>query len=200
MKEALWLSCKAKTCCHTAIVIPSGRDVWRISRALDAPPWVFVRYFRTPQDRPDAFRLDHSNDKYRLALAKQEAGEAQQPPPCIFLTKTRQGDHRCGLGELRPAACRCFPSELVGGALQVRNDGGCTCRTWDLADVDLTEESAKVVARQEEAVEFHYIVSLWNSQIESLPADTAVQFVDFCEFILDAYDSLSADPDGNEVI
>ena len=37
-------------------------------------------------------------------------------------------------------------------------------------------------------------------QIASLPVDTPVAFVDFCEFLLEAYDSLSADVDGNEVI
>lgn len=198
MKEALWLACKSKSCCYAAIVVPSGRDVWRISRALDAPPWTFLRYFRTPQDRPDAFRLDQSEAKYRLALGKQKTRRTKSPQPCIFLTRTRSGDHRCGLGDLRPAACQCFPSELVGGALQVRNDGGCTCRTWDLADVDIAEETAKVELRQAEAVEFHQVVAFWNAQIEGLPGDTSVEFVDFCAYLLDAYDSLSANGEGNE--
>ncbi|HEX5414892.1 MAG TPA: hypothetical protein VFZ25_04440 [Chloroflexota bacterium] len=174
-------------------MIPSGRDVWRISRALDAPPWTFVRYFRSPRDRPDAFRLDGSETRYRLALAKQPVEQTDGPPPCIFLTRLRGGDHRCGLGELRPAACRSFPSELVGGALQVRNDGGCTCRTWDLLDVDIAEETAKVETRQAEAVEFHQVVAYWNAQLADSPADRPYDFVDFCAFLMEAYDDLTVE-------
>ena len=60
--------------------------------------------------RGDAFALDRSERRYRLALAKRASRKRQ--PPCTFLLRTRDGHHRCGLGELRPAACRAFPSDL----------------------------------------------------------------------------------------
>lgn len=192
MKEALWLACKAKTCCHTAIVVPSGRDVWRIARRLDLPPWTFLRYFSTSTDRPDAFLLDRSDVRYRLVLAKRQTRRTKSPAPCIFLAKTRVGDHRCGLGQLRPAACLCFPADLVDGLVTVRNDAGCTCRIWDIGDLDLRAETEKVEQRQNEAVEFHQVVATWNAMIRELPEGSSANFIDFCNFILEAYDQMSA--------
>jgi Fe-S-cluster containining protein len=185
-KEALWLACKPKTCCYTALVVPSGRDVWRIARALDAPPWTFLRYLASPGPRPDAFCLDHSETQYRLVLAKQLTRRTRSPAPCTFLLRTRHGHHRCGLGDLRPQACHSFPSELVDGVLCVRNDAGCTCRQWALADVDLAEEIALVETRQAEAIEYHQIVADWNARVRA--ADTDTDFYQYCAFLLAAYD------------
>jgi hypothetical protein len=191
LKEAIWLACKPKTCCYTGIVVPSGRDVWRIARALDAPPWSFLKYFPCPPTRPDGFLLERSGSKLRLALAKQPSKRTKTPAPCIFLLRTRHGHHRCGLGELRPAVCQSFPSELVDGVLCVRNDGSCTCRTWALADVDLAEEAARVNVRQSEAVEYHGVVARWNAIVETAPAGDGFDFVAYCDFLLRAYDELT---------
>ena len=190
-KETIWLSCRTKSCCHAPIVVPTGRDVWRIARTLDVQPWSFLRYFPTPTPRGDAFALDRSDRRYRLALAKKAPSRKRQPP-CVFLMKTRGGEHRCGLGALRPAACRALAVELIGGVLCPRNDGGCSCRHWSLLDFDLAEESALVAAREEEAAEYGGLVAEWNRLIAEAPPETGFDFLDFCRFVLDAYDALAA--------
>jgi hypothetical protein len=195
-KEAIWLACKPKACCYNAIVVPSGRDVWRIARALHAVPWSFVKYFPGAPDRPDSFALDRSEARFRLVLDKQPSKRAKTPAPCIFLLRTRHGHHRCGLGALRPAICQSFPSELVDGVLCVRNDAGCTCRIWSLADVDLAEETARVEARQAEAVEYHQVVARWNALVDAAAPTTRTDFVAYCDFLLRAYDELEAHSDG----
>jgi Fe-S-cluster containining protein len=191
-KEAIWLACKQKRCCYTAVVLPTGRDIWRISRALDMPPWAFLVYFLPPKPGPDAFALDRSGRVYRLALAKQPGRRKKSLPPCIFLMRTRNGYHRCGLGELRPMVCRTFPAEMRAGVLCLRNDGGCTCRHWSLADADIAEEAALLEQQQADYVEYCAVVARWNSMVTDAPDETAFTFFDFCNFLLKAYDELEA--------
>lgn len=195
-KETIWLACKAKTCCHTAFVVPTGRDVWRIARTLDAPPLTFLLYFPSPQPRRDAFVLDHSGREFRIMLGKQ-ASRRKQAPPCIFLLRTRTGHHRCGLGDLRPQVCRAFPANLVDGVLCLRNDGTCACRTWALADVDIAEETALVEARQRDGDEYCAIVAQWNAAVAAGPPDTSRTFGDFCTYLLEAYDQIAAGEGGS---
>jgi hypothetical protein len=187
-KEALWLACKPKTCCYAPLVIPTGRDVWRIARTLDVPPWSFLIYFQSREPRRDAFLLDRSGTQFRLALAKGRRRRTTSPPPCIFLMRTRRGFHRCGLGQLRPGVCRAFPSELVDGVLCLRPDTGCTCRAWSLSDVDIGVEVALVDQRQADAEEYCAVVERWNEGVDG--SDTGHDFVEYCAYLLDVYDGL----------
>ena len=186
-KEAVWLACKEKTCCYTSFVLVTGRDVWSIASALDAPPWSFLVYFQSPEPKPDAFVLDNSDRYFRLALAKQPSRRKKSPPPCIFLLKTRNGYHRCGLGALRPGVCKSFPSELVSGVLCVQNNRGCTCRRWALADVEIEEETALVRAQQRDYAEYAQVVASWNALIAGAPPDAEITFFDYCEYLMEAY-------------
>jgi Fe-S-cluster containining protein len=173
-------------------VLVSGRDVWRIARALGTDPWTFLIYFQSQEWRPDTFILDRSGRQFRLALTKQPASKRRKsPPPCIFLMRTRNGHHRCGLGDLRPQVCKTFPIEDVGGVLCIPGKTGCACRTWSLADVDLREEAPLVEARQEEFMEYADIVQHWNSQIASAPDDAQFDFFAFCNYLLQTYDSIA---------
>src|SRR5436190_9552256 len=119
-KEAIWLACKAKSCCYTPLVVPTGRDVWRIARVLETPPTSFLLYFPTPYARRDAFVLDGSGQEFRVALGKAPS-RRKTAPPCIFLLRTRSGHHRCGLGDLRPLVCRAFPADVADGVLSLAN-------------------------------------------------------------------------------
>ncbi len=191
-KEAVWLACAQKMCCYAA-VIPNGGDVWRIAHALETPPWSFLVYFQTSEPRPDAFLLDRSGRQFRLALAKGPRGRSsKRPAPCVFLLKTRHGQHRCGLGDLRPAVCHSFPTELVDGVLCVRPDHGCVCREWSLADVDMAEEIKVLEERQADAERYCQVVALWNRRVLDTPQDAEYDFTGFCTFVLDAYDKLAA--------
>jgi hypothetical protein len=189
-KEGVWLACKQKTCCYSA-VIPTGQDVWRISRALDTPPWSFLVYFHSPQPRRDVFYLDRSGRGFRIALAKgTKSPRSKRPAPCIFLLKTRGAHHRCGLGDLRPTVCRSFPSELIDGVVCIRPDHGCQCREWTLADVDLSEEMDVLEERQSDVDVYCEIVGRWNARVKAAPEDITLDFTDYCTFVLQAYDQL----------
>jgi Fe-S-cluster containining protein len=190
LREATWLACAAKSCCHAAVIVPTGRDVWRIARTLEVPPWTFLRYFATPQPTGDAFALDASERRYRLVLRKRDSRKKQ--PPCIFLTKTRHGHHRCGLGDLRPAACRSFPADLIGGVLCMGNDLGCTCRTWTMVDVEVAEARAAVLQREAEAAEYRAVVAEWNRRVMLARTGQDIDFFAFCDFLIDAYDAIAA--------
>ncbi len=193
-KEETWLACKQKTCCYAAFVLPSGRDVWRISRTLMAPPWTFLVYFQSPQPRPDSFILDDSGRQFRLALSKQPSRRTKTAPPCIFLMKTRQGYHRCGLGDLRPQVCKTFPSDMIDGVVTVSSNTGCACRKWSLADVDIEEEKPRVETRRRDFDEYCGVVQHWNafaaSTLSSAPPESAFDFFDYCNYLLDAYDEM----------
>ncbi len=191
-KEAIWLTCKRKTCCHTAVVIPTGRDIWRIARTLNTPPWSFLVYFPSPVPRRDAFLLDRSGRQFRLALGKRPGRRTKTPPPCIFLLRTRQGYHRCGLGELRPLVCKTFPCDLSDGVLGIYDETGCTCRDWSLVDVDIAEETALIATRQADAEEYCAVVARWNAQVLAAPDNAPVDFPAYCDYLLTAYDALPA--------
>jgi Fe-S-cluster containining protein len=184
-RESTWLSCAAKTCCRTSIVVVTGRDVWRIARALDAPPHTFLVYFASPEPRRDAFALDHSDRRFRLALAKHAPKRKGALPSCVFLLRTRQGQHRCGLGELRPRVCKTFPCTMSSGMLHVSDGGACSCRRWSLADVDLADEIPLVRERQADAEEYCDVVARWNEQVRSSagPRD----FGSYCQYLIGAY-------------
>ena len=188
-KEQSWLACKQKTCCYTPLVIPTGRDVWRIARTLDVPPWSFLIYFLSREPRRDAFVLDGTDKEFRVALAKGRTRRRAFPPPCIFLMRTRRGFHRCGLDELRPGVCRAFPGELVDDVLCLRPDHGCTCRAWSLSDVDIGDEVALVQERQADAEEYCGVVARWNEEVRR--GDANHDFVEYCSYLLDTYDGLA---------
>ncbi len=191
-KEALWLSCKKKSCCSN-IIVTTGRDMWRIARALDTPPWSFMVYFPSQAPSRDAFLLDHSGQPYRLALAKQTPRRPRKTlPPCIFLLRTGDGTHRCGLGQLRPLVCRAYPSEVQGSMVYLRGTTTCTCRDWSLVDVDLDEERALVEARQADAREYWALLERWNAQVLASVPGTRFTFGEFASFLLDHYDQIEA--------
>jgi hypothetical protein len=188
-KDATWLACPQKSCCYTSIVIPTGADVWRIARTLELPPTTFLMYFESPAPSRDAFALDGSERRFRIALAKRPT-EDPSSMACIFLLRTRAEHHRCGLGELRPAVCQCFPCTLVNGLVAIAPDTDCACRPWSLADVDVADERPRLLRRQAEAEEYCAVVARWNAEV--MQADRVFDFAGYCAFLLDAYDSLHA--------
>lgn len=193
-KESLWLACKQKTCCSVRIVLVTGSDVWRIARAMDVEPWSFLAYYET-LPRPDAFILDASGQHYCLALAKRPSRRTVTPAPCIFLLSTRDGYHRCGLGDLRPAACKSFPAEIVDGVLCLAVQAGCSCRTWAHADIALDAESAVARWRAAELREYCEVVARWNDRVLAQTyGDSEFDLEDFCAFLLSTHDQAEHAP------
>ncbi len=144
--------------------------------------------------RRDAFLLTPDGPTFRLALAKGGGRRSKTAPPCIFLLRTRQGHHRCGLGDGRPAVCRSFPSVLVDGVLTLQADSGCTCRRWALPDVDIVEETVRVQTQQADVAEYCAVVATWNARVTAASPETVFTFFDYCEALLDAYDALDVVP------
>lgn len=197
-RQALWLACKPKTCCYQAMVVPTGRDVWRISRTLNAPPWTYLVYFRSPQPRRDAFRLDRSDATYRLLLAKGVTRRTKAPAPCIFLLRARDGSHRCGLDTLRPMVCQTFPVDVIDGVVCVQSQPGCTCRAWAVTDMDTGVERQLVARQQREAEEYCAVVARWNALVDTAPPEAAIAFPNYCDFLLAAYDALPNEAEADE--
>jgi hypothetical protein len=190
-REAIWQTCPAKRCCYTALVIPTGRDVWRIARALDAPPWSFLVYFRSVEPRADAFRLAPDGLWLRLALAKQRPTRRRDGPlACCFLLRTRQRDHRCGLAELRPGVCRTFPLDRLAGLIGLRDEPGCSCRRWSLADFDPAKEERLIAAGEAELAEYGAVVAEWNRLVEA-GRTGPTDFFAYLTFLLTAYDRIA---------
>jgi hypothetical protein len=102
------------------------------------------------------------------------------------------GDHRCGLGDLRPTVCKTFPIEMSNGVLCIPGETGCACRRWSLADVDLAEEGALAALHRQELAEYCEVVAEWNEHVASAPPDAAFSFVSFCRYLVQAYDSITA--------
>jgi Fe-S-cluster containining protein len=187
-KEATWLACKQKACCHTTIV-PTGHDMWRIARGLDVPPLSFLMYFESSVERRDAFHLDQSGRRFRLALAHQPTRRRATPAPCIFLLRTRQGHHRCALGPLRPMVCRSYPAQVADGILYL-DAGACTCGAWSLAGIDMAAGRALVDTRQAEAEVYCRVVAAWNARVATGPEE-AIEFGMYCEYLLTSYDRIA---------
>jgi Fe-S-cluster containining protein len=185
-KGAIWLTCKQKSCCHATIVL-TGRDVWRIARGLGVPPHSFVMVFPSAVARRDAFALDASERRFRLALAHQPSKRTVTASPCIFLLRTRQRHHRCSLGPLRPLLCQSYPSQVTDGILSLQATD-CTCGRWNLAEVDMAAERDLVATRQAEAEEYCTIVAAWNAQLQAGWEDAQAAFGAFCDYLLRTYD------------
>jgi Fe-S-cluster containining protein len=191
IKQALWHSCRQKTCCAFYTVFPTGLDIWRIATTLHVPPWVFTTPVPAAADAPDGFALDHSDQRFRTALTKVPV-KGKRPAPCVFLMHTADGFARCGLGELRPSPCHSFPAILINGVLYLMNDGGCTCRTWSLSDVDIDCETT-LVGEELRTREMDYkVVANWNAYVSRAADEEVFTYPDFCRYLLDIYTQLAA--------
>jgi Fe-S-cluster containining protein len=186
LRETLFLGCRTKRCCSYYTVFPTGHDVWRIATALQVPPWTFTSAVAAEDGAADAFALDDSGRRHRLALARREAS-ADGLAACTFLVRLRDGTARCGLGDLRPGPCRSFPAVLVDGMVFARNDGGCRCRAWTIADCDVEADRALLERHEAEQETYRRVVANWNDYATGKPAGAGLEHRDFCRYLLDMY-------------
>jgi hypothetical protein len=162
-KSEFFLRCREKTCCTSRTVYPTGDEIVRIARTLDAPPWTFTMAVPA-RAADDAFALDTSELRYRAALTKLPAHIAGEH--CIFLLRLSEGTPRCGLGEGRPAPCHTLPA------------AGCTCRDRPANDAGVDESRSRE--------EYAGVVRTWNAYVEGAGIERFA-FEDFCRFLLDRY-------------
>lgn len=186
MHETLWLSCATKRCCSTRVVLPAGRDIWRIATRLEAPPESFLRPVPAQPDCDDGFLLAPRGPPMHAALARTVSkGRAAA---CVFLLHLGDRATRCGLDALRPLPCQSFPA--TGSGEIIRVDGApCDCRAWTLADLDRGHVLA--LLRQETHERQHYrgVIRAWNTRVGAAPSDARFAFGDFCRYVIDTYAS-----------
>jgi hypothetical protein len=190
-RTSTWLECEAKTCCYTRTVHPTGKDVWRIARAFDLPPWAFVTRIEVNDSGSDTFVLDGSSQRYRLALIKSPLLPLGDEHGCVFLLRTRTGAHRCGAGDYRPIDCQVFPGTLRDGAVAIREDLGCTCRAWSLSDMDQGSTRTVLESLKSDEEVYARILDRWNRHQGAGPEGHSGGFLEFCQYLLAAYDPMS---------
>lgn len=155
------------------MVFLTGEDVVRIARSLHVTPWTFTVPIDAPLDADDAFALDTSERRFRLALGRAFLGNETH---CAFLLDLPSGSSRCGLGELRPMACVAFP----------RAGGGenCAC-DWTGVALDDAASDAALARLDDERARYAQVVAAWNAFV--VAGGDAVEHRDFCRFVLHAY-------------
>ncbi len=178
-----WLHCSRKDCCSYSRIFVTGSDVVRIARSLSLEPWRFTVPIRAPDDADDGFILDASGARFRLALARRAAAGSPNGGTCAFLLPLA-GGARCGLGPLRPDACRLFPLHVEDEAIGIEPTG-CTCDWADEApdgDAPAALESSRKARAQ-----YAGLVARWNAFVRSQPEAVSLEARDFARFLLDAY-------------
>jgi hypothetical protein len=185
-KELLWLSCRQKTCCIATKVVIQGRDMWRITSAMEVMPWTYTRYTEAAPDTVDGFRLAPGGPLYQVVLAKRgEVGP--EGAPCFFLMTLNDGHAQCGLGPLKPVTCQVYPAVLADNLLRAES-GTCTCRRWSLLDLDVERDTSLLNDMLDQAAEYKEIVEGWNNQLDI--TDEPRTYRDFCRYVIDAYSAL----------
>jgi Fe-S-cluster containining protein len=179
-----WLRCAEKTCCAYYVVYVTGDDVVRIARTLSVPAWTFTAAMPSEATLPDAFALDGSGNRHRLALVRTQL-ETGTRPFCTFLVRATGGAARCGLGEGRPAPCRTFPSTLVDGAIRF-DHAGCTC-DWSAVVADEDADRELIFAEERAREKYARIVGAWNDYVGGFAATVELTHRDFCRYLMDAY-------------
>ncbi len=182
--ELLWLSCAAKRCCSLRTVRPTGGDIWRIATQLHVPPESFLRSTRAEPDADDGVLLAPTAQPVQLALARR-ATQGRQAA-CVFLMQLGDAVARCGLGELRPLPCQAFPGCTTDDALRIQQDHGCTCRTWNLADLDRPAVAALLEREAAERALDRRLIQAWNEQVRAEGGRRYI-LADFCGYLTQAY-------------
>ncbi len=188
--ELLWLSCAAKRCCSLRTVRPTGGDIWRIATRLHVPPESFLRSIPAEPDADDGVLLAPTSQPVHLALARRATKGRQAA--CVFLMHIREEVARCGLGELRPLPCQAFPGRDACGTLRIREDHGCTCRSWNLAELDRPAVAALLAQEAAERARDRQLIHLWNEQVKS-DEGSKYSLADFCGYLLYAYTAQMAE-------
>jgi hypothetical protein len=179
-----WLACPRKDCCSFSYICVSGDDVARIARTMALEPWTFTVAIAAPDDADDGFLLAAAGPRFRLALARvlfEEGGRAQ----CAFLASLSDGSARCGLGELRPAACATFPAREDGEAI-VLDAAGCSC-DWGGVPLEDPELVRQLAAMAEARKHYAGVVARWNAYVRACGFEEPLEVRDFGRFLLDAY-------------
>ena len=180
-RERICLSCSQKICCSHYVVQMSGREVYRITQALQLFPSDFLRYYEPESGGEELFLLSPEGPRYALMLARRELPEVLGGP-CIFLIRTNEGHGRCGLHDLRPAQCHIYPVFVEGETVTLIQDPSGCLRAWSYGDIDIDEEKARHARFAGFQTEHVRIVREWNRRLRQ--EGSSRSFEDFCAYLL----------------
>ncbi len=180
-RERICLSCREKTCCSYYTVTITAQDLMRISRALQLAPSDFLTSHTLADEEKGGFLLHPDGPLYALSLVRRLLPD-ETASPCIFLLRTNDQHGLCGLGDLRPAQCRMFPTYLADGFVAVaHNPAGCV-RTWSYGDMDLDEERRELMRFRAEESAHNALVVEWNRRVRSDGRERSCE--EFCTFLV----------------
>lgn len=183
-KDAICAACAARTCCYHYRVSLTGHDLWRIAHTLDLPPARFAAYVEAEAGSEDGFVLDPSGTRYELALAKST--ETHRHGGCVFLVRTNDGAHRCGLGELRPDQCRLYPAYFHEGLARVINDPKGCWRPWSVGELDIEQERQRSADYERRRAEYQELLAVWNLRVWN-SGGREFGFHEFCDYVENWY-------------
>ena len=186
-REHICLACKSKPCCSYYTVTLTGRDVWRIVRAMQLQPPDFLRVYETSEAAPGRFLLAARGPYNTLILAKRPL-PPPLPTPCVFLVRTNDGHARCGLGDLRPLRCQTYPVTLEGDGVGLINDPEGCVRSWSLGEIDVRDERGRLEEALAEEAEYHAIVEAWNRRV--LEGGRERSLPEYCAYLLNRFAAL----------
>jgi Fe-S-cluster containining protein len=187
-RAALCAACHVKRCCFHYTVAATGRDVWRILRALQIPARDFLACRAVDEATPAAFELQANGARYLMVLSRHELPQPLASP-CVFLVRTNDEKALCGLGELRPGPCQTYPVMLKGDVIALVNDPQGCVRTWSYRDIDMDERRRirRVLAEEEE---YRALVQEWNAELRQQGGERS--FDEFLSYLVNRYAATEA--------
>ncbi len=183
-KQAICQTCEPRRCCYHYRVHLTGFDLFRISSLLDLAPEQFATFVETEADDPDGFTFDASGARYALVLAKST--DTRCFGGCVFLVRTNDGTHRCGLDNLKPAQCGLYPAYVHDGLVRVINDPSGCWRTWSIRELDVFEEQKRANDYAKQKKHYQQCVTMWNRKVAQ-HKDRQFEFREYCDFVQNHY-------------
>jgi Fe-S-cluster containining protein len=141
----------------------------------------FLTYQTVHDEEKGGFLLHPDGARHAMTLARRRVAD-ETASPCVFLLRTNDQHAVCGLGDLRPAQCRTFPTYLADGFVAVvHKPAGCV-RTWSYGDIDVEEERRELLHLQAEDTAHNALVEEWNRRVRSDGRERP--FEEFCAFVI----------------
>ena len=175
-------------CCREYLVTVTGLDVYRITRGLGLAPAQFAVVVPIVKPEIEGFRLGAADDRFQLALDKQQGGW------CVFWMPFGDTAGRCGIYRHRPQVCQTYPATMVDGEVARRDDVLCPAGSWGPGSALASEAWRRRAERQFAEYEIDAIVNRrWNASA-AVPDGAADAFDAYATWMLGVYAELDGDP------
>ncbi|MBI1313493.1 YkgJ family cysteine cluster protein [bacterium] len=176
-------------CCRAFAVPLTGADILRIERGLNLSFWDFACRWADPvgqiaqQYAPHFYFDDEPGTPFVIALMHRVSEVFPETTCCRFLTEgvpnetQPLGQSHCGIYDIRPAACRVFPTKFnATGELALIQDipdrtregdnaiYDLCSRQWEPSDLDPVQPLHDLIIARYEMQFFHQLAEQWNQE------------------------------------